>query len=462
MRHEGKRFVVDTLLAADVLRRYWMLRRHDYWPRSRLIAHQAQALARLRAHAYAHSSFYRRFHAGLQAAPLRDLPVLTKAVLMEHFDEIVTDPTLRLRDLEHHLSTLDGDRLFRGYWVNATSGSTGRRAILVFDRAEWTEFLASWLRGRGWTGRRLNLIRLRVALVGSRMPWHMSARVGASFARWVPTLCLDAGQPIAELVHQLNNFQPRILVAFPSIVVVLAAEQSAGRLRIRPDLIFTAAEVLPDRTRRQVESAWGKCLFDQYSATECGGLAAECEQHAGLHLFEDRVICEVVDADTRPVTAGVYGDRLLLTVLGSRRLPLIRYELDDSVRVSTASCSCGRPYTLLDSIQGRADELLTFADDAGGPVILTPIVFYQAMDLQPVQAWQVIQEGQAVRVQICGSSAAFAPASLEENIRLALAQRGVRLSYVIVDEVPVIPRGMTGKSTRIRSRASQRGTTASL
>jgi phenylacetate-coenzyme A ligase PaaK-like adenylate-forming protein len=290
MRHDGDSFVVDTLLAADVLRRYWMLRRHDFWPRSRLIAYQAQELARLRAHAYRHSSFYRRFHAGLQAAPLRDLPVLTKAVLMEHFDEIVTDPSVHLRDLEQHLSTLEGDYRFRGYWVSATSGSTGRRGVFVCDRGEWMDSRASWLRGRGWTGRRLNLIGLRVALVASRMPWHISARVGASFARWVPTLSLDAGQPVDELVSQLNHFQPRMLVAFPSIAAALAGEQSAGRLRIHPELIFTAAEVLTRRTRQQVESAWGECLFDQYGATECGGLAAECEQHSGLHLFEDRVI----------------------------------------------------------------------------------------------------------------------------------------------------------------------------
>jgi putative adenylate-forming enzyme len=459
--HQCDSFFGDIVLAADLLRRYSMLRRHDHWPRSRLIAHQSRELASLRAHAYAHSSFYRRFHAGLESAPLRDLPVLSKTLLMEHFDEIVTDPTLRLRDLEQHLRTLEGDRRFRGYWVSATSGSTGRRGIFVFDRAEWMDFLASWLRGRGWTGRRLNLIGLRVALVVSRMPWHMSARVGASFARWVPTLCLDAGQPIAEIVHQLNEFQPRFLVAFPSIAEALAVEQSAGRLRIRPELVFTAAEVLSGRTRQQVERAWGKRLFDQYGATECGGLAAECEQHSGLHLFEDRVICEVLDADARPVSVGVYGDQLLLTVLGSRTLPLIRYELDDSVRVSKASCTCGRPYTLLDSIQGRADELLTYVDDAGGRAVITPIVFYRVMDLQPVQAWQVIQEGQALRVQICGPSAAFAPDSLRQIIHMALAQRGVQLRYVVVEEVPVTPRGMTGKSVRIRSRSSRPDATAS-
>jgi phenylacetate-coenzyme A ligase PaaK-like adenylate-forming protein len=324
----------DLLLAAELLGRYWMLLRHDRWPRSRLETYQAQRLGLLREQAYARSQFYRRFHAGHEDAPLHTLPVLTKALLMEHFDEIVTDHAVRLQDVNHHLATLQGDcRFHHRYWVNATSGTTGQRGMFLFDRSEWADFLASWTRGHAWTGRPLDPLGLRIALVASTSPWHMSARVGASFGRWVRALRLDAGQPLAELVAHLNTFQPRILLAYPSIAGSLAAEQTAGRLRIDPQLIFTAAEVLTDGTRERVERAWGKRMFDQYGATESGELAAECEQHQGLHLFEDRVVFEVVDADSRPVPPGVYGERLLITVLGSRTLPLIRYELDDSIRL---------------------------------------------------------------------------------------------------------------------------------
>jgi len=56
-----------------------------------------------------------------------------------------------------------------------------------------------------------------------------------------------------------------------------------------------------------------------------------------MHLFEDLVLAEVVDANGRPVPPGVSGDRLLVTVLFSRTLPLIRYELTDRVRLATES-----------------------------------------------------------------------------------------------------------------------------
>ncbi len=299
----------DLVLAAELLRRYWQLLRHDRWSHSRVETYQAQRLGRLRQHAYARSLFYKRFHAGQEEAPLHTLPVLTKTLLIEHFDEIVIDPGVRLQDVVRHLAMLQGDTRFRNrYWANATSGSTGQRGIFLFDRSEWVDFLASWVRGHAWTGHRLDPVGLRIALVASGAPWHMSARVGASFGRLVDALRLDAGQPIAELVANLNTFQPRMLLAYPSIAGTLAEEQVAGRLRIDPELIFTAAEVLTDQTREQVEGAWGKRLFDQYGATESGGLAAECEQHKRLHLFEDRVVFEVVDADGRPVPRGVYGE----------------------------------------------------------------------------------------------------------------------------------------------------------
>lgn len=75
------------------------------WTPARLAAHRASALAALRAHAYAHSPFYRDFHAGLTDTPLDELPVVTKAELMANFDALVIDPGVRLAEVERHLET---------------------------------------------------------------------------------------------------------------------------------------------------------------------------------------------------------------------------------------------------------------------------------------------------------------------------------------------------------------------
>lgn len=79
------------------------LRRHDRWTRAQVNEHQARELRRLREHVYARSPFYKRFHRDLTDKPLGDLPILTKEMVIDHFDEIVTEPAVRLADLEAHL-----------------------------------------------------------------------------------------------------------------------------------------------------------------------------------------------------------------------------------------------------------------------------------------------------------------------------------------------------------------------
>src|SRR5262245_56536139 len=246
-------------ILARVLWQRRRLRGHERWSRAELAAHQARALEALRAHAYAHSPFYRRFHAGLFDRPLDELPVVTKATLMEHFDELVIDPAIHRKDVEAHLATLRGDERFRGrYWLSATSGSTGRRGFFLANLEEWATVLASYARSNEWGGARAGLTRrMKLAVVSSTTPWHQSSRVGATLqGRWVPTLRLDATEPLDTLVAKLNDWRPETLVAYASMARVLAGEQLAGRLRVAPQSVFTASEVLTEETRRRVAEAW--------------------------------------------------------------------------------------------------------------------------------------------------------------------------------------------------------------
>src|SRR5665647_744859 len=80
------------------LRTRWKGR--DRWSAQEIEAHQAHALQALRRAAYAGSEFYRQHHADLFDAPLSQLPPVTKADLMSHFDQAVTAPRLRLADVE--------------------------------------------------------------------------------------------------------------------------------------------------------------------------------------------------------------------------------------------------------------------------------------------------------------------------------------------------------------------------
>src|SRR5713101_3709060 len=140
---------MDMQIVLSVLSEMRQFRQRDHWTRQQLEAHQADALRDLRDYAYAHSPFYQRFHQGLTDAHLHELPVLTKAMLMDHFDELVTDRAIRLEEVKAHMKALTGDERFLGrYWVNATSGSSGHPGIFLFNHAEWITVLASFARAR--------------------------------------------------------------------------------------------------------------------------------------------------------------------------------------------------------------------------------------------------------------------------------------------------------------------------
>ncbi|HEX5995314.1 MAG TPA: hypothetical protein VFY84_09260 [Jiangellales bacterium] len=437
-----------TSLIARVLWRRRVLRRHERWTEAEIRAHQQRELARLRSFAVQRSPFYREFHSGRATVPLDQLPVLTKATLMDNFDTITTDPALRLAEIEAYLANLRDDELFGGrYWVSATAGSSGRRSIIPTDAHEWAAVIASYARANEWAGIRTDpLHRVSVAVVSSSTAWHQSARVAATVrSPFVASRRFDAASPIADVVQQLNAMQPTVLVAYASMVRTLADEQLAGRLRIAPRAIDASSEVLTGEAKAMATEAWHVAPFNVYAATETGGIAAECNHHRGMHLFEDLVISEVVDDHHQPVPPGQCGDRLLVTVLSSRTLPLIRYELTDRVRLSTQPCDCGLPFRLVDTIEGRTDDALRLSTPDGSEIQVHPVVFHQVLDLVDAAGWQVRQEPHRLLVLIAAPRSAFRPDTTARAVGDALVAAGAAPPPVEVSVVDEIPAGAAGK-----------------
>jgi len=200
------------------------------------------------------------------------------------------------------------------------------------------------------------------------------------------------------------------------------------------------------------EAAWGKKPFDVYAATETAGIASECDLHRGMHLFEDLVITEVVDEDNRPVPPGVYGEKVLVTVLFSRTLPLIRYEMSDSVRPATSPyCPCGRPFALIDGVQGRVEDVLHFPARSGDRVTVQPALFHRVMDAVPAGGWQLIQEPEGLTVLLSGVQKGYVDDVLADSLRRELAAQGVIVPSVEVRRVPAIPRTGAGKAPLIKA-----------
>jgi phenylacetate-coenzyme A ligase PaaK-like adenylate-forming protein len=219
-----------------------------------LWALQSERLTALVRHAVARSPFYREHYRGLDAGPvdLAALPTTDKSALMDAFDEWVTDPRLRRADVEANLADPSAGALHLGeYRVCATGGTSGRRGLFVYSRADWDAAMAGFFRHGALAGTTPRLPRRRIAIITTVSPLHMSARFGATADVGLHrVLRLDARRPLAELADALQAFQPDALGGYPSILALLAEEQRAGRQSIAPASICTSSEVRRPRWKR--------------------------------------------------------------------------------------------------------------------------------------------------------------------------------------------------------------------
>lgn len=412
----------------------------ERWPRERLESFQRERLTQLAAHARERSPLWReRLPSG--TPDLRDLPVLTKTELMERFDELVTDPRLRLDDLLEHLTDIHDDAVYMdGYRAMTTSGSSGRKAVFVYDRPAWATVAGMFFRRSAWLGMRPRLPRVRLALIGGASPTHMSRRGAQSIDVGVHRLLsLSATQPLSELVRELNEFQPDFLNMYPSTAGPLADEQLAGRLRLRLRNVTTNSEPLTPALRERLERAFGVRPTNFYATTE-GLFGHDCLE-GSMHLFDDMCIVENVDADGDPVPPGETGARILVTNLFNRVQPLIRFEVTDLVAVNPEPCPCGRSLMRVRSLEGRAEDVLEL-----GGVAVHPLQFALVTADPDVREFQVVQEGDGVRLRLAlrdGSTGV--EERLGEGVRARLAELGVAQPRVRVERVDALERSPGGK-----------------
>jgi phenylacetate-coenzyme A ligase PaaK-like adenylate-forming protein len=355
---------------ADVtggLREARLLAEGERWPRERIERHQREGVDAIVRHAVAESPFYRERLEGLvgpSPVELSALPALDKTTMMERFDEVVTDRRLRRDELLEHLETLTRDELYLGrHRVMTTSGSSGQKGLFVYDREAWRGICAMFFRHTAMAGIRPRLPRLRMAMIGGGAPTHMSRRGAATLRVGLHrVLPLSVTMPIPLLVRELNAFRPDFVYSYPSVAALLADEQLAGRLRIAPAAMSTSSELrTPEMTARIVE-AFGVHPTDFYATTE-GLWGSECEEEAGIHVFEDMAVLENVDEHGRAVPDGERGARLLVTNLFNRVQPLIRLEVSDVVVVDPTGCPCGRSLRRILAIEGRADDVIWLRGD---------------------------------------------------------------------------------------------------
>jgi phenylacetate-CoA ligase len=130
----------------------------------------------------------------------------------------------------------------------------------------------------------------------------------------------------------------------------------AALARLREAAQRIGFDGLPSAETERVESQ-----YDKFSAgQECVAyLGSTCGKSPGSHLAEDHAVVEVLDVESgEPVPEGGRG-QLVVTSL-NRDNPMLRYNVEDIVRVESAPCPCGET-TRRGFYEGRSKDIVAVA-----------------------------------------------------------------------------------------------------
>lgn len=365
---------------------------------------QRDRLADMVAHARAASPYYRGLYRGLPER-VEDpalLPVTNKKSLMGNFDDWATDRAITYERVRAFSDDPDniGQRFLGKHMVATTSGTSGRRGLFVLDdrymdvgAALTSRALASFLgpagllRATAQGGRFAQLVATGGHYVGFAA-YSRTQQAGGWRSKLLRAFPVHT--PMPQLVAELNDYRPAFVIGYASTIMLLTAEQEAGRLRINPVLIQPAGETMTTDDTDRIARAFRTTVRAMYGATECTYLSHSCA-HGWYHVNSDWAVLEPVDADHRPTPPGQFSHTVLISNLANRVQPFLRYDLGDSVLLRPEPCPCGNPLPAI-SVQGRSGDILTFPADGGAAVQLAPLAFGTLFDRTPgVELFQVEQ-----------------------------------------------------------------------
>ncbi|MCW3975378.1 MAG: hypothetical protein NWE86_03950 [Candidatus Bathyarchaeota archaeon] len=254
---------------------------------------------------------------------------------------------------------------------------------------------------------------------------------------------VSINQPIHNIINKLSKSKFEVLQSYPSVYLLLS--QYIQNCEINPRIIFSAAETLNEKVRREINSVFNTELFELYGAYEFGRVAFECDQHCGMHIISDHFIIEVL-RDGEQVSPGEEGE-IVITGLHNYTMPFIRYRIGDIGILSDEFCNCGRNYPLIKSIEGKIYDFLKLPSGQ----IISPRNL-ELKDIEGISEYQIIQPRRDKLIVHLVKSEGFSENSIIEvkrNILSGCLGEEVDISVKVVES---IVRGQTGKRRFIISK----------
>lgn len=320
-------------------------------PRQQLEQLQLERLKATVAHAM-NSPFYQEKFKELGITPadiqtlddVKRLPFTTKEDLREHYPFGLASVPLK-----------DCVRL------HSSSGTTGNPTVVLHTQKDLEEWANAVARCLWMVGSRPEDVFQNSAGYGM-----FTAGLGFQYgAEKVGMLTVPAAAGNTKRqIKFIRDFGTTVLHAIPSyasrIYEVMKEEGCDPRRDTSLRVLCIGAEPHSEEQRQRIEQNLGVKAYNSYGISEMmgPGVAFECPEQNGLHIWEDYFIVEIIDPVTlQPVADGELGE-LVLTTINREGMPLLRYRTRDLTRILPGKCACGRTHKRLARLQGRSDDMI--------------------------------------------------------------------------------------------------------
>ncbi len=243
--------------------------------------------------------------------------------------------------------------------IHASSGTTGKATVVGYTRKDidlWQECVARVLAMAGVGAQDKIQVAYGYGLFTGGLGLHYGAEnLGAT------VIPMSTGNT-QKLITMMQDFNATAIACTPSYLLHIAETlEDAGQINnIQLKVAICGAEPWTENMRKEIEAKLHIKAFDIYGLSEIlgPGVAADCEYHKGLHVYEDHFVPEIINPDTlEPCKEGEVGE-LVFTTLTKEALPLFRYRTKDLTSISYDKCECGRTLARIDRFKGRSDDML--------------------------------------------------------------------------------------------------------
>ncbi|XSG75785.1 F390 synthetase-related protein [Herpetosiphon llansteffanensis] len=385
-----------------------------------------------------HSAFYRQHWHGHDLRDWRNLPTVDKRLMMANFREFnsLEVPAAAAFDLAQQAEQ-ERDFVPRlgDLTVGLSSGTSGHRGLFLISAAEQLFWAGTML------ARTLHQIKPTKIAFFLRANSNLYQQLGG---RLIQFRYCDLTQALEPQLEMLNTYQPTIIVAPPALLLQLLTAAQNGELKHRPERMISVADALAPDEQAQLSTFFGIPIEQIYQATE-GLLAISCA-HGSLHIQEDLVALDFEDLGQGRVTPYV-------TDLWRRTQPIIRYRLNDVLRLSSQACSCGSSFKVIEQIEGRRDDICYFTAHGQRQAIFPDSLRRAILLAHPaIQEYQIMQPADD-QLQISLSVAnttdpTLVSTAVEQQIQRQLAEYGCS-AYHLSIHFAAIDYGTLNKRRRV-------------